>query len=1606
MEAQQNQDFTKPQIGPTRGIVTAEEAKKRREEEPVTFDTILENSLTQTDDFRESPLFKNLFDDPDFRRAVLNAKYLEYNQNRLDFMKRGDDRGGVSSTQAILDAADKGELVDPLLVGPNGQDVVVERDDLDKNIVSAFPIVDANFDLPPSEMRANEDDRINKRLQYIFRNPIKLDNKNNYAFTLLSEDKTDGSVSSYTIPTLKSAYDMLREDDTTDITIEPDSMIGEGRDAKNERKRYFALLKNMGMDEVKIAEFIYAEENGILEEYRKKHGTSDFLKIVPFVLRGVGEAVVDATTETNNYFKDVVSETALGEFVAPKIDTSGDFFSKTKFSANLVNEKSDGIVSVDSATALLAYSPDFLTSLRREGFIGLTAYAITGGGGLTMGAIKSGAFRNWVKKTFQADTFEDGLAKANKAGKTDADIFEDYWQEGNIGFLNSFRKRMTLFSMKMNQEAKGIVNEKSRVRVQFLKNKLDNANAKYMALVAKKQKGSVGQATLDKQANIIRNIENNIEKENLKALVPESFRSLFKDEAGVTLGIASMNHYYQMNSVDPENLQPGFILTLLGGIGGVYTTEIGLKSVNGLKNYLKDNFLYLFGRNYDDPKLKGKAKEVYKWIASADPKIQEEIFSAIDSHGKISDLMNSITINGKPIVSDPESLNKTTYKLVGLVTLRNMGDQTMDAIKHSDVRDFSDNFQQMLRNQQDKIKLYNELSTSITDLRKARVHPTMQADEAAMATLDNYIAMYDDFGKHIKNYQSVVNKMTIKIENDLNDMIDGLKVNPDDFNPKVYNDFSKKIETLADSYTQSDIIQGFNPIEAVKRSNARLDQFGKKIKENINAIDSISSNTPISNNALYQSFSLTKTKLKSMANSQFAYLKQTYGRASGNPVYMDGTDFYGLIKNYNAPDFQDFFEEGELFAAEISRGAKNVAGIKPGVLPSRFMLLFEDAASKFFDPENVKKLDPDLQEAIKKAKEGDPNASDFDIWKQLDDQDYDVRLPIGFDDWKVIAQSMGSKAYQKMGTIQGKENTSLYEYWVNLAEDAETGFSRNFFEYDKRKYVLDEDDVIGDWKRAKGAWQDWASRYKHGYGKSWDNVQGKDPKGGVILQKSPSDWVQDLITRLGSKNLTQEQADEIVSDIGQAFGGTNITTNGLAKWSFNDEMSDELLTVQKLIQKAGKQLILTSPAGRELLTSMTNKNILRPGDIPKLRAGDNFQTFLNNLNLLKTSSGKQLVDRTQVEEALDVNQLLTYSDTYKKEVKRIKDGVLKTKNIIEKEIDSVTSGILKKLEKAKEDLEVKLTPKFIHDQVRLGEQGVRNLDKTRTSYSKLVLDQLEVKSVADLNPNQAKNYDGIMREYDRGIAARLLEHVETMTKEVNNASTPKVEISPIDQKVDVTTDDLVKGDLMMEMLGSGSSWGKQFRELVKRGSVDGTDQVVDDYLTIAAYMKGEMLSKIPFTIQGIPRSLSMSSWVSRAYAWQRGIIGTPFLGTEAAIHAIRKGKYGMFEEMMRNPEIGRIVVKMLEDGESPSFKDNQILEAAFIRILARNQYEAEKDDDPETKNLNEFSKKLKANKRKSIDKQMEDMSKKTFVPSVAIDKTKEVAGEIVEKITPSFLRGE
>lgn len=878
--------------------------------------------------------------------------------------------------------------------------------------------------------------------------------------------------------------------------------------------------------------------------------------------------------------------------------------------------------------------------------------------------------------------------------------------------------------------------------------------------------------------------------------------------------------------------------------------------------------------------------------------------------------------------------------------------------------------------------------------------------------------MYDEYGRYLLNLEKKANKFAQQTENELTDMIDGLKANPDTFKPDVFSDYNTKLESLSNFYIQKNILDGFNPDEAVKKANETLDKFNIQINKNLESVDSLIQTVPISSNALVAGSANLQNKYKSVAGGKFLSLKENYGSRSATPVFMDATEFYGLIKNFDAPKFEQYFEATETFGADLTRGARKVQDIKPGVLPNKLQFLFNDAADKYIENIFAKNLlsedETKIKGAIDLLKEENPDISNFEIWKTLYEQGYDnVTLPIGFDDWKAVANTMSSGAFKKLGTLQGKENYSMYEFWVDLAEDELNGFSKNFFNEGKES-VFEEgvaEQIMLEWKEAKGAWQDWASRYKSGYGEKWNKIKGKDPKGGVIYNTPPEKWVSEIAGRLSNKLINKDEANQLISDLGQAFGGVNITQGNIAQWGFDTtKKSMGLNLVRKLLLRASKQVLLNSPSGKELATSLLSKNIIKPGDLAQLKGTENFQILLKNIELLEGVTGQKIISRAEVEEGFNVHQLLAYSDKFKNHAKRVKKDVQTEVNTILGDLKKRQATIFGGLETQKNKLLEKINPKYIHDQVQLGEQGLAVLDQTRLTYSNLILDQLGVKNVVDLNSMQTKNYEALMKEYDRAIAGRLMEHIDTISKASDPTSVPTIGIEPVSGTVNVETSDLVKGEVMLKAMGNGEAWQKTFRDLIKRGSVDGTDSVFNDYLTIAGYMAGENSSKIPFTIQGIPNSLSMASWISRAYAWQRGIIGTRWLATEAAIHAIRKGQYGMFQEMMENPEIGTIVVKMLEEGTAPSFKDKVRLEKAFISIIARNQAQAQGNEDSRTKELNEYSKNLQKNikqkdkksRRKDIEKQMEEISKKQTVPSVTLDKIGKEIGRRYDSVKESF----
>jgi len=68
-------------------------------------------------------------------------------------------------------------------------------------------------------------------------------------------------------------------------------------------------------------------------------------------------------------------------------------------------------------------------------------------------------------------------------------------------------------------------------------------------------------------------------------------------------------------------------------------------------------------------------------------------------------------------------------------------------------------------------------------------------------------------------------------------------------------------------------------------------------------------------------------------------------------------------------------------------------------------------------------------------------------------------------------------------------------------------------------------------------------------------------------------------------------------------------------------------------------------------------------------------------------------------------------------------------------------------------------------------------------------------------------------------------------------------------------------------------------------------------------------------ITGIPRAMSLESFASRLYAWQRQAIGFRWLSTEALIQAGRMKNYNVLAAAMTDPEFGAMFLEMARTGK-------------------------------------------------------------------------------------------
>lgn len=139
---------------------------------------------------------------------------------------------------------------------------------------------------------------------------------------------------------------------------------------------------------------------------------------------------------------------------------------------------------------------------------------------------------------------------------------------------------------------------------------------------------------------------------------------------------------------------------------------------------------------------------------------------------------------------------------------------------------------------------------------------------------------------------------------------------------------------------------------------------------------------------------------------------------------------------------------------------------------------------------------------------------------------------------------------------------------------------------------------------------------------------------------------------------------------------------------------------------------------------------------------------------------------------------------------------------------------------------------------------------------------------------------------------------------------------------------------------------------------------MDAILNITMLKSGVSTSDI--TKAKLPQSLSVESLISRLYSINRGIISPKYVATEVSLQRFRKSKAHMMEELIKSPELAKVVRKVLESDNI--YKDNisnatlekflnkSVVNAILLRESA--EFAEEKYESSQDELLNELNQEL------------------------------------------------
>ena len=1153
-------------------------------------------------------------------------------------------------------------------------------------------------------------------------------------------------------------------------------------------------------------------------------------------------------------------------------------------------------IDVETAERILDWSPDWTAPIKREFVSGLPIAGMLNLARFGKVMLRNSSFRNYVKKEYGGKTFEEAVENGIKKGENYESILTNYAESGsaffNTPFFNSWKKSSTMDAINSMSVLK---NYGRKVDTTEIDSMIKQQGQRVKEFNDRRVKDPRWNEGWRKESDTLRELQSRKNNMFLMARVPEKFLNSIKTEGFPAIGVGLSKHTHQEYFEDQNETMFEF-----GGVAlGLYGEKLLFGSTGSMRSVLKGMFTTDIAT--------GKKKVAEEFVATMYGKSPELGVIFEDGANATLAMQNRLLslrdARGNPIITSPDLVTNTIETIGVLNILKQTSSTVTNSIKAGDAMNFSEKFTSLQNKLIDQKELNQQLADAVNKLNVAATSPNItEADQKFIRGLQRYAKdsqtalqkEIDDFYTNIDDSKAVLLLRTTGAE------IGGGKL----------EDTGELLSTLNLTKKKMDIALGKTSAQITEELNKELEVFDQAIMEFTQKAEN--SKKAVSSDI---------TKITSLA---FNYIKEGKYRTVSNG--------FNILREQNKDAFMDVSSVFDTMVKDDvpSEGAKKIAGIKmSAVLESNIGSTLNDAADKFFNSR------PELTDAVNAIKEEYPNASSLEIWSALRQQGVDkgqdvMKLPLNFVDFELVASGLSSVVYKDRGKRKVLPVKDIRNALFDAAEDQTSGFRVGFF--DKSGGVPVSGKVINDYRQVKNNYMDYAERYDTGtVGGNWLNAISSKSESGIVYKtkQNPANWVANEINSYVNSGKIEALTTDFMSDMASVFNGVKVSAGKnipvtyqfvegqRGTRSFKSLMKNNLKLMALKASSGGKgiQKLRDDPVFRGKF--LTSKEITEGRELIGEGDKDTFAAVMSQMQnatmVRQDGTVVPLFNQADIDSIYDVGGIDELVRVSKNAKLHVNTALNNTRKIVE-EVRNPESIVAKDL-KAEADLMLKysgdINPPNIALALQKGTDGLNKLDSVRRGYIR----SLKQRGV------QGKAFEDNIKRYDKLIAKQALEFIQTGSVRPVQGTVGDM-ARPIPTAIDPSA-------MWRKLGGEGTSQETAaIKTIFNRAT--GDDKLYDNLQAIA----GLMNTRVPgassgVNFAGIPRGLSVESYISRVYSMAREVVSFKYVATEAILQTYRMKNFNMFSDMIDNPEIAEYALKIIKTGKPLDRK----LETNFLQLI-------------------------------------------------------------------------